>query len=156
MLASIFSARSGVVVWGIFAAAVAVAAPPSKSPADAPRSLLASVERQNKLITDQVCAEVENELRMARSQMASDPSAVEQGQKLLLQRVLKTPELSAEARAQLRGRLEAALREASRRAATRDIVDRQMHEARRGARSFARRRRAGTPSGKAETVDGPI
>ena len=61
--------------------------------------------------------------------MATDPASVEQGLKLLLERVGQTPELKAEVRAQLRTQLETALREANRRAATKEILDQQAEEA---------------------------
>jgi hypothetical protein len=90
---------------------------------DAPGRFLESVEQQRRLITAQVRAEVENDLREARALMESDPASVQQSLKLLLERVDRVPELPAETRASLRGKLEAGLREANRRAATKDIID---------------------------------
>jgi hypothetical protein len=112
---------------------------PSDEPAAAPSAddaqglFLEQVDQQRRLITSQVRAEVENELRVARRQMQTDPVGVQQGMKLLLERVMKTPQLSAEVRAQLRGQLEMALREASSRAFTKDILDQQAQEARAAA-----------------------
>ncbi len=82
-----------------------------------------SIEQERRLITAQVKAEVENSLRDARALMSSDPEAVEQNVKLVLERVDRVPELPAEVRAQLRNQLEATLKAATRRAATKDIVD---------------------------------
>ncbi len=96
-------------------------------------ALLDSVEQQNRLITGAVRAEVENQLREARAQMATDPAHVEQGLKLLLERVVETPELTPEVRAQLRTQLVTALREADRRAAEKEILDQQVEEARAAA-----------------------
>ena len=95
--------------------------------------LLADIDRQNQLISNQIRAEVDNELRESRARMASNPISVEQDLKLTLERVSQAPELKAEVRAQLRGQLETMLREANRRAATKDIIDRQIEEARAGA-----------------------
>ncbi len=57
--------------------------------------------------------------------MADNPEEVRQSLKLVMERVVKTPELKAEVRAQLRRQLEAALREASRVEVTKDTLDRQ-------------------------------
>src|SRR5262249_20621809 len=92
--------------------------------------LLLSVEQTNKLITERIRAEVENELREARNRMSTDPVGVEQNLKLMMQRVVKVPELKAEVRAQLRGQLETALRQSNRVAATKEILDQQAEEAR--------------------------
>ncbi len=113
---------------------------------DAPRVLLAaapfnegqgrfleSVEQQRRLITAQLKAEVENSLREARSQMGTSPASVESDLKLMMERVVRVPELSAETRAQLRHQLEAAVREADTRAATKDIIDVQVEKERAAA-----------------------
>ncbi len=106
------------------------------APPDGP--LLQTVEQQYRLIAEKVRAEVDNEVRQARAQMAGDPAGVEQNLKLLLERVLRTPQLSAELRATLRGQLESAVREANRRSAIKDVSDRQIAAAR--AASADRRR----------------
>jgi hypothetical protein len=118
---------------------VAVPEPPVPDPPadvdvnDAQGRLLSAIEQQNRLVTALVRTEVENELREARSQMATDPLKVEQSLKLMMERVMKSPEVNAEVRAQLRAQLETALREANRRAATKDIIDQQIQEARAAA-----------------------
>ncbi len=96
-------------------------------------AFLQSIDNQRKVITDLVRTEVENELRIARGQMATDPTAVEQSLKLMMQRVMQTAELTAEVRAQLRGQLEIAMREASRRASTKEVIDQQVQESRAAA-----------------------
>ncbi|MGD9724203.1 MAG: VWA domain-containing protein, partial [Pirellulales bacterium] len=53
---------------------------------------LENIEQQRRLITAQVKAEVENELRAARSRMGTDPASVEQTLKVTLERVLRVPE----------------------------------------------------------------
>ena len=83
--------------------------------------LLENIEQHNRLMTDLVRTEVEQALRIARGQMESDPLGTQDELKLLLGRVLRTPELRAETRASLRGQLEAALREAARRGTTQDM-----------------------------------
>jgi len=98
-----------------------------------PGALLESVEQQNRLITDAVRTEVDNELRQARGRMSAEPLKVEQALKLMMERVMQTPEINAEVRAQLRSQLETALREANRRAATKEIIDQQIEEARAAA-----------------------
>ncbi len=95
--------------------------------------LLADIDAQNRLITNLIRTEVENEMRESRSRMASEPAKVEQSLKLMMQRVMQAPELKAEVRSQLRTQLETMLREANRRAATKDIIDQQIQEARAGA-----------------------
>ena len=65
--------------------------------------------------------------------MATDPASVEQGLKLLMERVAQTPELKADVRGPIADKLETALREANRRAATKEILDQQAEEARAGA-----------------------
>jgi hypothetical protein len=83
--------------------------------------LLENIEQHNRLMTDLIRTEVEESLRNARAQMETDPLATQDDLKLMLGRVLRTPELRAEVRASLRGQLEAALREAARRGTTQDI-----------------------------------
>ena len=100
---------------------------------DVPGDFLGTIEQQRRLITAQVHAEVENELREARSQMAGDPAGTEQGLKLLLERVDRVPELPAETRSQLRGQLVTALREANTRSATKEIVDIELAKERAAA-----------------------
>ena len=119
--------------------------------------LLENVEQQRRLITAQVRAEVENELRESRSRMGNDPLAVEQSLKLMMERVVQVPELKAEVRAQLRSQLEAALREANRRARYQGHYrSAGASRARRRARSIADRRRAGPRPGTAQAVDGSL
>lgn len=91
--------------------------------------LLESIEQHNRIVTQQVETETDLALRHARQQMSTDPAAVEDELKLLLGRVVRTPELRAEVRATLRAKLEAALRESSRVAATKDLLDQQRQEA---------------------------
>ena len=61
--------------------------------------LLQTVEQQNRLIAGQVRAEVDSQLRQARALMAAEPAAVEQNLKLILERVLRTPQLNEIGRA---------------------------------------------------------
>ena len=86
--------------------------PPQPEPVDETNDgegrLLADIEQQNRLISGLIRTEVDNELREARAQMTGDPAQVEQGLKLMLERVGQAPELKAEVRAQLRGQLETA------------------------------------------------
>ncbi len=91
--------------------------------------LLADLESHNRLITQLIRAEVEDELREARVKLEQDPLAVEQRLKLTMERIVKAPELKADVRAQLRLKLEAAVREAHRRAATKDAVELERQQA---------------------------
>ncbi len=91
--------------------------------------MLENIEQQDRLITQQIEADVQQALREARAAMADNPSAVEQGLKLVLARVVQAPELPSEVRAQLRGQLEASLRESAQVAAQKDILDQQQEEA---------------------------
>ncbi|MGD9723355.1 MAG: hypothetical protein AB7O59_18020, partial [Pirellulales bacterium] len=59
---------------------------------ETPGRYLESIEQIRRLITAQVKAEVENELRAARSRMGTDPASVEQTLKVTLERVLRVPE----------------------------------------------------------------
>ncbi len=95
--------------------------------------LLENIEQHNRLMTDLIRTEVEGALRAARARMDSDPASVEDDLKLMLGRVVRSPELKAEVRAQLRGQLEEALRESARRAATHDILRQQQEVARAAA-----------------------
>ena len=95
--------------------------------------LLENIEQHNRLMTDLIRTEVEDALRAARARMASDPASVKDDLKLLMGRVVRSPELKAEVRAQLRGQLEEALRESARRAATFDILRQQQEVARAAA-----------------------
>ncbi|MEX0977614.1 MAG: STN domain-containing protein, partial [Pirellulales bacterium] len=125
------------------AATLAAAAPSEPVPPpvgdvnDGEGRLLADVEQHNRLITELLRAQVENELRQARAQMSTNPQGTEQSLKLMFERVVRSPELKAEVRAQLRGQLEATLREAARRGATKDILDQQREEARGADRDRA-------------------
>jgi hypothetical protein len=96
-------------------------------------SLLEAVVAQNRLMAETIRSEVENELRLARTRMEHDPTAVEQVLKLMIGHIAQAPELSAEVRANLRGQLETALREAHRQAATKDAIDLQVQRERAGA-----------------------
>ncbi len=87
--------------------------------------LLDAVQRERRLIAAQVRAEVENELRTAQSQAERNPDQVLQSLKLMMDRVIRVPELSAGARAELRAELATALRTVSRRAATNDVAETQ-------------------------------
>ena len=107
--------------------------PPVDEVNDGQGRLLANIEQQNMLVSNQIRAEVDNALRESRARMSGNPVAVEQDLKLVLERVSQAPELKAEVRAQLRGQLETMLREANRRAFTKDTIDRQIEEARAGA-----------------------
>lgn len=104
------------------------------APADNPStSLLDSFERDRRLVVSQVRAEVHAALRDAREQLASRPAESAIRLKLILERVDRVPELSANLRAGLRGQLEAALRESIRRAATHDLVESQSAASRAAA-----------------------
>lgn len=81
----------------------------------APGSFLNDIDAQNRVISQLVEAEVLNELKEARVRMSTDPGLVQERLKLTLDRVVRTAELSATTRAELRGRIETALRESARR-----------------------------------------
>ncbi len=111
----------------------AAAPEPERDPVnDGEGRLLQNIEQNNRLMTDLIRTEVESTLREARARMGSDPASIEDSLKVMLGRVVHSPELKAEVRAQMRRQLEAALREASRRASTADIL-RQQNEVARAA-----------------------
>ena len=113
---------------------------PARSPevTRAPEELLRSFERENRLVTANVRAEVEGELRDASAGMANDPLAAQTRLKSLIERVIQLPQLPAAERASLRGQLETALREANRRAVTKDALDAQVAAERAAAQDRLR------------------
>ena len=94
----------------------AISAPGQSAPARASESddhaLLDATVAENSLMSSVIKADVEKQLRDARTEMASDPAGVEKVLKMTLGRVLRHPELTSELRAQLRGMIAAVLREA--------------------------------------------
>ncbi len=86
-------------------------------------ALLDQTLESNRLIESLIRTEVENDLRRARTRMATDPQSIKETLKLTLERVVKAPELTVETRAQLRNQLETALRESSRRWVEKDQRD---------------------------------
>ena len=115
----------------------AISAPGQSAPARASESddhaLLDATVAQNSLMSSVIKADVEKQLRDARTEMASDPAGVEKVLKMTLGRVLRAPELTSELRAQLRGMIAAALREADRRALEKEQRDIELEQARSAA-----------------------
>jgi len=98
---------------GSLAATAGVAAEPA-SRSSSTGSLLDDATTQQRLITQQIQTEVEQQLLAAREQVASEPTTVRSRLKWLDERVRLTPELPATVRAQLRARIETTLRQATR------------------------------------------
>ncbi len=92
-------------------------------------TLLESIGNQSRLVSGQLRAEVYDALRQARDRAAKDPARVERDLQLMLERLARAPELSAELHARLRGQLESAIRETQRLAAKRDAATRQLQDA---------------------------
>ncbi len=92
-------------------------------------SILDRTLENNRLVEAMIRTEVQNELRHARVQMAASPQSVQEALKLMLERVRRAPELSAEGRAQLRGQLETALRESARRSVEQEERDIESEQA---------------------------
>jgi hypothetical protein len=74
-----------------------------------------SVERDRRLLTQAVQADVQTAVNQARTLMATDPEGAIQNLKIAQERLRQTRDLSAEARQQLDNTLQGALREGSRR-----------------------------------------
>ena len=74
-------------------------------------TFLESAQQERELTVQKVQADVRVELEKARGLMSREPGQVVTDMKLLLDRLLRVPELSAELRTQLRGQIEAVLRQ---------------------------------------------
>ncbi len=89
-------------------------------------ALLDSVEQTQRVVQQKVMTETTVALNRARDQMIKDPSAVLEDLKLLLDRVLRVPELSSEQRADLRSQISALLEQASQRRFEKEAADVQL------------------------------
>ncbi len=91
------------------------------------QALLENFDAHNKIRTGVIFAEVNHELNVGRKTLDNDPGSVRQNLRLLLERVLHAPELSADNRAQLRERIEATIKLADTRLAAKEneIADQQ-------------------------------
>jgi hypothetical protein len=92
--------------------------------------LLAAINARQKLIAQQMTAQVERSINDSRVQMTTDPDGVAGNLKFQLATVRQMPELRAEVREQLADRLQAALREADRRKVEVDHRNQQSRELR--------------------------
>lgn len=113
--------------------------------------VLNDLERQNRIVTGFLQAEVTNELNGANSSMASDPDLARDRLKLLLEKVQSTPELSAELRGQMVSRIESGLRAASHRSLSKTQQDLQQQQA--AAAVEARQRLVDKLSMQEEKID---
>jgi hypothetical protein len=100
--------------------------------ADAPpeESLLATAEDERRLVTGMVKADIENELKHARSGMATDPAGVSRQLKMSLARLQNVVEFNAGERAQLRRQVEQAIRESDRQAIVKESRDLEREQTR--------------------------
>ena len=105
----------GFLVWGCACALVAGGSWKTAQ-ADEPGELLNQVDAQNRVMTEQLSADVAARLRAVQVSAANDAGAAVDQLKQLADFVAAAPELTAEVRASLRGQIENALRSASRRA----------------------------------------
>jgi hypothetical protein len=85
--------------------------------------LLNSVEQSQRVIQQKVMTETTVALNRARDQMTNDPGAILEDLKLLMDRVLRVPELSSDQRADLRSRLSALMEQASQRRFEKEAAD---------------------------------
>ncbi|WP_197531434.1 VWA domain-containing protein [Posidoniimonas corsicana] len=110
--------------------------PSGLPPADVVRDdeFLTAVEKQNRIMAEQLRKEVQVAISEARDIMSRSPQDAIQSLKLMAQSIQNAPELLADVRASLSDRLEMALRQASRAASIKDELDRQSEEAIAAAR----------------------
>ncbi len=103
--------------------------PPAAQPsADQAGSMLEKSDRDLQIVIQVMVAEVNRQLDLARNTVATDPATVKQNLSLLLEQVLRAPELSADMRAQLRERIQNVIQLAQNHIVT---VDAEQAEARR-------------------------
>lgn len=102
--------------------------PSPANPQDAGGALLEEFDRERQILAGKIQAEVRYTVNEARRIMGEDPQGAIDSLKLMLQNVLRSPELSANLRAELRDQLESALREADRQMVIRERVDIQLQE----------------------------
>jgi hypothetical protein len=121
-------------------AAIATAAPPQQAAATSgERPLLPSFEKQQRLTEQMIRTEVEQELRDARTRIATEPAEVQRNLALLAGRIARTPGLNIQTRTQLRGQIARVVREAHRRALAQQSNDRAK-AAKQGAAAAERQR----------------
>ena len=75
------------------------------------------------MIQQKVVTDANVEMNRARDRMMVDPAGVQQDMKLLLERVLQVPELSADQRISLRSQLTALIEQATRRRQEKEVAD---------------------------------
>jgi von Willebrand factor type A domain len=101
--------------------------PPAPGDVEPPRSqpgdLLNSVEQRQQVIQQQVMTEATVDMNRARDKMTSDPGAVIDDLKRLMDRVLRVTELTSEQRADLRGRISTLLQQANQSQMIKDAAD---------------------------------
>ncbi|HTQ37393.1 MAG TPA: hypothetical protein VMJ32_00080, partial [Pirellulales bacterium] len=90
--------------------------------------LLNSVEQAQRVVQQKVMTESTVAMNQARDQMATDPAAVLENLKLLMDRVLRVPELSSDQRADLRSQLAALMEQASERRFEKEAADVQREQ----------------------------
>ena len=83
---------------------------------EVPGGLLESTTQRDSVVRQLIQRDVENAISAARDRMADNPEWVEQDLKLVLDTVMRAPELNAEIRAQLRDQLATTIKESQRRA----------------------------------------
>ncbi len=121
-------------------AVVAAAAPPqSDFVPSGDQPLLPAFEQQQRLTEQMIRTEVEQELRNARTRLATEPAAVRKDLALLSGRISRAPGLSIQTRRELRGQLARVVREAHRRALAQQSSDRA-NMAKQAAASAERQR----------------
>ncbi len=84
---------------------------------------LSSVEQMQRVIQQKVVTDANVQLNHAREHLVSDPAAVEQDMKMLLEQVLQVPELTADQRVDLRSRISAMIQQAAQRREAKEVAD---------------------------------
>ena len=103
--------------------------PPPPAPGDVeppqpqPGDLLNSVEQRQQVIQQQVMTEATVDMNRAHDKMTTDPGAVIDDLKRLMDRVLRVTELTSEQRADLRGRISTLLQQANQSQMIKDAAD---------------------------------
>ncbi|HEY2148282.1 MAG TPA: hypothetical protein VGH32_10120, partial [Pirellulales bacterium] len=91
-------------------------------PAAAPGQFLEDSDRIRQVLIGQIIADVNQQLRVNRDRIVNDPAGAKQDLELLMQRVIRAPELPAETRAQLRSQIEGVILLADTRQRERDVI----------------------------------